>query len=113
MSMIFNSTEVLAGALVGLYRKVIEKKDSRNLEEALAIIIVSRLARAWKDSGVTWQAIPSAQQQLFYAAVLNIVRDVMMNDVKLTLERGLKDALEIDAALIVADMLSKAMMLTW
>lgn len=112
--MIFNSSEVGAGVLVGLYRKFMEKKEGRkNLEEAIAIVIVARLARAWRDSGVTWQAIPYEQQQLFYAAVLNIVRDALMNDAKLTIERGVEDALEVDISLALASMLSKSLALTW
>lgn len=112
--MLFNSSEVGAGLLVGLYRKLVEKKEGKkNLEEAVAIVIVARLARAWRDSGMTWQAIPYDQQQLFYAAVLNIVRDMLMNDAKLSLERGLENVLEIDIALALAAMASKSLALTW
>lgn len=110
-----NSSELLSGVAIALYRKLVEGKDQNktNVKEGIYVILVNRLARAWNESGMVIESIPAAQRLMVYSAILNILRDLGMSDASLDAERLLMDAIESAGSLAVGQWASSALALTW
>lgn len=111
--MLIGSQDLLAGAAVMAYDKLIEQKKGMHIKEGLWIAAVSALARAWNNSQWAMLDMPESQRKLIYAAALNVVRDMVINKADLDLERAAKDAVEGSVAVVAGEWLKSVLQLSW
>jgi hypothetical protein len=113
MNMIVSSQDLLAGAAVVAYQKVIEQKKNMNIKEGAWIVAVSALARAWNNSQWAMLDMPSSQRKLIYAAALNVLRDLVIDKEDVDFESVAKKSIEAAAAVAVGDWLKAILQLSW
>ena len=113
MPMLLSSADVLSGLSVVAYRKLVEDKKTMGLKEGVWIAVVSALARAWANSPYAVLSLDPMMRRYVYGALLNVVRDVLVDKAKLDAENLVMDGLEGAIALAVGDWLKNFLAISW